>query len=75
MSKHFPELTAFRENDDLILVRGEARRLFVRRTGPDRFLTSENMAASGSTNLLGFEGGVERDLDALIDLIEEFAGL
>jgi hypothetical protein len=72
--RHWPSLSAFRENDDLILVEG-ARRMFVRRIGPERFRTSENAAASGSTNLLDFGGGSERDLDGLIDEITAFAAV
>ncbi len=75
VSKHFPELNAFRENDDLILIHGELRRLLVRRTGPDRFVTSDSAAASGSTNLLDAGGEAECDLDGLTDRIAAFAAL
>ena len=73
VSKHFPELNVFRENDDLVIVDGETRRLLIRRVGPDRFVTSDHAAASGSTNLLDLGGEAERDLDALIDEIAAFA--
>jgi hypothetical protein len=75
VSKHFPTLSAFREEDDLVLVEGEARRLLIRRTGPDRFATSDHAAASGSTNLLDAGGEAECDLDGLIDRIAAFAAL
>jgi hypothetical protein len=73
--KHFPTLSAFREEDDLILVEGETRRLFIRRVGPDRFVTSDHAAASGSTNLLDAGGEAECDLDGLTDRIAAFAAL
>jgi hypothetical protein len=72
IAQHFPHVQTFRENDDLVILRGDTHRLLVRRTGPDRFRTSENAAASGSTNLLDQGGGHERDLDGLL---EEIAGL
>ena len=73
VSKHFPDLNVFRENEDLVIVDGETRRLLIRRVGPDRFVTSDHAAASGSTNLLDMGGEGERDLDALIDEITAFA--
>jgi len=73
VSKHFPDLNVFRENDDLIIIDGETRRLLIRRVGPDRFVTSDHAAASGSTNLLDAGGEAERDVDALIDEIAAFA--
>ena len=73
VSRHFPTLSAFRENEDLVLVEGETRRLLIRRVGPDRFVTSDSAAASGSTNLLDVGGEHERDLDGLIDEIAAFA--
>jgi hypothetical protein len=73
VSEHFPDLNVFRENDDLIIMGGEARRLLVRRVGPDHFLTSGHAAASGSTNLLDLGGESERHLDGLIDEIAGFA--
>jgi hypothetical protein len=72
--RHWPSLSAFRENDDLILIEG-ARRMFVRRIGPERFRISENAADSSSTNLLDVGGGTERDLDGLIDEITAFAAV
>jgi hypothetical protein len=73
--EHFPTLRAFRENDDLILLEGETRRLLVRRVGPDRFVTSNLAAASGSTNLLDSGGEREHDLNGLIDEITAFAAV
>ena len=73
--KHFPTLSAFRENDDLVLVEGETRRLLIRRVGLDRFATSDHAAASGSTNLLDAGGEAECDLDGLTDRIAAFAAL
>ena len=75
VSKHFPTLSAFREEDDLVLVEGEARRLLIRRIGPDRFVTSDHAAASGSTNVLDAGGDAECDLDGLIDRIAAFAAV
>ena len=72
--RHWPSLSAFRENDDLILVEG-VRRLLVRRVGPDRFRIVDAAAASGSTNLLDEGEGEERDLDGLIDEITAFAAV
>lgn len=72
---YFPDLRAFRENDDLVILAGETRRLLVRRIGPDSYRASENAAASGSTNLLDFGGGTDRDLDGLIDEIAGFAAI
>jgi hypothetical protein len=71
-----PALSAFRENDDLVLVESGTRRLLVRRVGENRFRVAETAAASGSTNLLDAGGGAEeRDLDGLVDEIMAFAGL
>jgi hypothetical protein len=67
-------LSAFRENDDLILIEG-VRRLLVRRVGDDTFRVSDAAAASGSTNLLDSDAAEERDLDGLIDEIAAFAAL
>jgi hypothetical protein len=75
VSKHFPDLNVFRENDDLIIVGIETRRLLVRRTGADRFVTSDHAAASGSTNLLDAGGEREQDLDSLVDEITAFAAV
>ena len=75
VSKHVPTLNVFRENDDLILVGLETRRLLIRRVGPERFVTSDHAAASGSTNVLDAGGEAERDLDALVDEIMAFAAL
>jgi hypothetical protein len=70
VSKHFPDVDAYRQNDDLIIKVG-TRFLIVRRSSADRFRVSENVAAP-STNLLDFGGGAERTLDELID---EISGL
>jgi hypothetical protein len=75
VSKHFPDLNVFRENDDLIIVGVETRRLLIRRTGSDRFVTSDHAAASGSTNLLDAGGEREQDLDGLVDEIAAFAAV
>jgi hypothetical protein len=75
MADAFPNLNAFREGDDLVLVAGETRRLLIRRVGSDRFRISENAAASGSTNLLDADEGNDRDLAGLIDEISAFAAL
>jgi hypothetical protein len=72
--RYWPSLSAFRENEDLILMEG-VRRLFVRRVGTDRFRTIDTAAASGSTNLLDTEDATERDLDGLIDEITAFAAV
>ena len=71
VSKHFPDVEVYRENDDLIL-KGGSRFLIVRRTGPDRFRVSENIAVP-STNLVDSGGGAERTLDQLIDEISTLA--
>jgi hypothetical protein len=67
VSRHFPDLYVNREMDDLVL-KGGTRYLIVRRSGPDRFRVSENVAVP-STNLVDFGGGAERTLDQLIDEI------
>jgi hypothetical protein len=64
---HFPDVQVNRETDDLV-IKGGQRFLIVRRSGPDRFRVSENVAVP-STNLLDFGGGAERTLDQLIDEI------
>jgi hypothetical protein len=74
IERHVPALSVFRENDDLILVEGETRRLLVRRVGGNSFRFAESAADSGSTNLLD-HGGTERDLDGLIDEIMAFAAV
>jgi hypothetical protein len=75
VSKHFPDMNVFRENEDLVIVDGETRRLLIRRVGPDRFATSDHAAASGSTNLLDAGGEAECDLDGLTDRIAAFAAV
>lgn len=70
VSKHFPDVEAYRENDDLV-VRGGGRFLVVRRVDADTFRVSENVAVP-STNLVDQGGGMVRTLD---DLVDEIAGL
>jgi hypothetical protein len=72
ISTTFAGVEAYRENDDLVLRSGTDRYLMVRRLGPDRFKVSENVAVP-STSLLDIGGGVERDIDGLIDEIAAFA--
>ena len=74
VARYWRSLSAFRENEDLILMEG-VRRLFVRRVGADRFRTIDAAAASGSTNLLDTEDATECDLDGLIDEITAFAAV
>jgi hypothetical protein len=64
---HFPDLEVFRENDDLVIKHG-GRFLIVRRTGVEKFRTSEYVEAP-STNVVDMGGGVERDADGLFDEI------
>jgi hypothetical protein len=71
VAAHFPDVEAYRENDDLV-IRGRERFLVVRRAGPDRFRVSENVAVP-STNLVDDGGGSERSLDELIDAIATLA--
>ena len=72
ISTTFAGVEAYRENDDLVLRSCTDRYLMVRRLGPDRFKVSENVAVP-STSLLDIGGGVERDIDGLIDEIAAFA--
>jgi hypothetical protein len=71
VAKHFPDLIVNRENDDLIIKAG-SRYLVVRRSGPDHFRVSENVAVP-STNLIDFGGGAERSLDQLLDELSALA--
>ncbi|MGH6770190.1 MAG: hypothetical protein ACRECO_14335 [Xanthobacteraceae bacterium] len=71
VARYFPDVIANRENDDLVIKAG-SRYLAVRRSGPDRFRVSENVAVP-STNLIDFGGGAERSLDQLIDEISALA--
>ena len=66
MAEHFPDVEAFRENDDLI-IKGGSRFLVVRRDGPDAFRVTENVAVP-STNQVDM-GGSKRTLSELIDEI------
>ena len=67
VAKHFPDVEAFRQNDDLV-IKGGGRFLIVRRAGPDLFRVSENVAVP-STNLVDFGGGADRTLSELVDEI------
>ncbi len=67
VSQHFPDVQVNRENDDLI-IRGGQKFLVVKRSGPDRFRTTANVAVP-STNTVDAGGGMERTLDQLIDEI------
>ncbi len=71
VTRHFPDVEAFRENDDLI-VKGGSRFLIVRRLAADRFRVSENVAVP-STNTVDLGGGAERSLNELIDEISALA--
>ncbi|MDP2408806.1 MAG: hypothetical protein Q8M26_00800 [Pseudolabrys sp.] len=71
VTAHFPDVEAYRENDDLV-IKGGSRFLIVRRAGPDSFRISENVAVP-STNLVDSGGGAERSLDELIDEIAVLA--
>ena len=71
VARHFPDIDANRENDDPI-IKGAQRFLTVRRSGPNTFKVSENIAAP-STNSVDFGGGVDRTLDQLIDEIASLA--
>jgi hypothetical protein len=62
IAEHFPDVEAYRENDDLI-VKGGSRFLVVRRDGPDAFRVTDNVAVP-STNA---GGGTKRTLNELID--------
>jgi hypothetical protein len=65
MAEHFPDVEAFRENDDLI-IKGGSRFLVVRRDGPDAFRVTDNVAVP-STNTVDQGGGTKRTLTELID--------
>jgi hypothetical protein len=65
IAEHFPEVEAFRENDDLI-IKGGGRFLVVRRDGPDAFRVTDNVAVP-STNTVDEGGGTKRSLNELID--------
>jgi hypothetical protein len=65
VSRHFPDVEAYREDDDLV-IRGGGRFLVVRRFGPDLFRVTDNVAVP-STNVVDAGGGAERTLDQLID--------
>jgi len=67
VTEHFPDVDAYRENDDLI-IKGGSRFLVVRRDGPDAFRITENVAVP-STNAVDAGGGTKRTLNELIDEI------
>jgi hypothetical protein len=71
VSRHFPNLEANRENDDLI-VKGGQNFLVVKRVGPERFLVTKS-AAAPSTNKIDAGGGTEYSLDQLIDELSTLA--
>lgn len=64
VARSFPDVEVFRENDDLV-IKGGGRFLVVRRSGPDRFRITNNVAVP-STNTVDAGGGLERTLDELI---------
>ena len=65
VTEHFPDVDAYRENDDLI-IKGGSRFLVVRRDGPDAFRVTDNVAVP-STNTVDQGGGTKRTLNELID--------
>jgi hypothetical protein len=65
IAEHFPDVDAYRENDDLI-IKGGSRFLVVRRDGPDAFRVTDNVAVP-STNAVDAGGGTKRTLNELID--------
>ena len=65
IAEHFPDVDAYRENDDLI-IKGGSRFLVVRRDGPDAFRVTDNVAVP-STNAVDAGGGTKRTLSELID--------
>ena len=65
VTEHFPDVDAYRENDDLI-IKGGSRFLVVRRDGPDAFRVTDNVAVP-STNTVDQGGGTKRTLTELID--------
>ena len=65
ITDYFPDVEAFRENDDLI-IKGGSRFLVVRRDGPDAFRVTDNVAVP-STNTVDQGGGTKRTLNELID--------
>ena len=71
VSRHFPDVDVFRENDDLV-IKGGQRFLIVRRNGANEFHVSENVAVP-STNVVDAGGGAVRTLDQLIDEIATLA--
>lgn len=71
VARHFPDLDVNRENDDLV-IKGRGRYLIVKRTGPDSFRVSQNVAVP-STSQVDFGGGDDRTLDQLIDELATLA--
>ena len=65
MAEHFPDVEVFRESDDLI-IKGGGRFLVVRRVGPIRSGSRDNVAVP-STNTVDQGGGTKRTLTELID--------
>jgi hypothetical protein len=71
VSQHFPDVEANRQGDDLV-IKGGLKFLVIKRTGPDRFLITRNIAAP-STNAVDAGAGTEYSLDQLIDEIATLA--
>ena len=71
VSKHFPDVEANREGDDLV-IKGGQKFLVVKRAGPDRFMATKNVAAP-SSNKVDAGGGTEYSLDQLVDEISTLA--
>ncbi len=71
VARHFPDVEANRENDDLV-IKGGQNFLIVKRTGPDRFRMTKS-ASAPSTNKVDAGGGTEYSLDQLVDEISTLA--
>jgi hypothetical protein len=71
ISRHFPDLEVYRENNDLI-IRNARRFLVVRRVDADRFYTAQYTAAP-STNEVDSGGGTKRNADDLFNEISTFS--
>ena len=71
VSRHFPDLEVYRENDDLI-IKNARQFLIVRRVGADQFLMTQHIAVP-TTNEVDFGGGMKRDVDHLFDEINAFS--
>jgi hypothetical protein len=71
VAQHFPDVVAYRENDDLI-VKGAQNFLVIKRAGPDRFNVTKNVAVP-STNQVDAGGGNGISLEQLIDELATLA--